>query len=64
MIENSEKVTYIFRMVIAIAFIVLSGVVIWIKDKTTLPTSNAYIFAVILFLYGLFRIYRARKNYL
>jgi hypothetical protein len=64
MIENSEKVTYIFRMVIAIAFIVLSGVVIWIKDKTTLPTNNAYIFAAILFLYGLFRIYRARKNYL
>jgi hypothetical protein len=51
-------------MVIAIAFIVLGGVVIWIKDKTTLPTSNAYIFAAILFLYGLFRIYRARKNYL
>lgn len=64
MIENSEKVTYIFRMVIAIAFIVLSGVVIWIKDKTTLPTSNAYVFAAILFLYGLFRVYRARKNYL
>ena len=64
MIENSEKVNYIFRMVIAIAFIVLSGVVVWIKDKTTLPTINAYIFAAILFLYGLFRIYRARKNYL
>jgi hypothetical protein len=63
MLENSQKVMYIFRMIIAVAFIILSAVVIWIKDKTTLPTSNAYFFAVILFLYGLFRIYRARKNY-
>lgn len=64
MIEFSDKVMYLFRMTIAVAFIVLGGVVIWIKDKTTLPEQNAYIFAVILVLYGFFRIYRARKNYL
>lgn len=64
MIEFSDKVMYLFRMTIAIAFIILGGVVVWIKDKTTLPEQNAYIFAVILVLYGFFRIYRARKNYL
>ena len=64
MIEFSDKVMYFFRMTIAIAFIILGGVVVWIKDKTTLPEQNAYIFAVILVLYGFFRIYRARKNYL
>lgn len=49
-------------MLIAISFIVLGVCVLYYKSYTRLTDIQSYAFSALLFIYGLFRIYRAYKS--
>jgi hypothetical protein len=58
----TKNITLIIRLFIAISFIVLGGCVLYFQQYTWLSDLQAYSFAGLLFIYGLFRIYRAVKR--
>lgn len=57
----TPKFVFYLRMFMAICFLILSGCVLYYKHLTKLHDWQAYSFAGLLFVYGLFRIYRAYK---
>lgn len=57
----TPKFVMIFRMFMAICLVVLSGCVIYFKDYSSLTDVQTYAFSGLLFVYGLFRVYRAYK---
>ncbi len=56
------NILFLFRLFIALCFIVLAGCVLYFQDYTWLVDWQAYGFAGLLFIYGLFRVYRAVKG--
>lgn len=56
------NITFLIRLLIAICFLILSCCVLRYKSYTWLEDWQAYGFAGLLFIYGLFRIYRAIKR--
>ena len=62
--QRKSMLPFYFRMAIAIAYIVL-GFVVLNTDAGFIMTGSktfGYIFGSLCLAYGLFRIYRARKN--
>jgi uncharacterized membrane protein HdeD (DUF308 family) len=58
----STKLIFFFRLFISICFIVLAGVVFMYPNVTQLTDSQTYGFSALLFIYGIFRVYRAFKS--
>lgn len=55
----SEKLILFFRMAIAISFVLLAVVIFIYREYTQLTDVQSYLFSGLLFLYGIFRVYRA-----
>lgn len=50
-------------MIVALGFIALGVFVQLASKRISLPAINKYLFSLLLFLYGGYRIYRAWDNY-
>ena len=56
-----SKLIFFFRLFIASCFIVLAVVIYLYRNVTQLSEIQTYAFSGLLFIYGLFRVYRAFK---
>lgn len=56
-----SRIVFIFRFAIALGFIGMALAVYWFRQDTGLSNFQTYIFSVLLFIYGLFRVYRAYR---
>jgi hypothetical protein len=54
---------FIFKLIIALAFIILGIVAFFVKDKFEIPSLNVNLFSLLVIIYGIFRLYRAKKTY-
>ena len=57
----SSKLIFFFRLLIALCFIVLAVAIYLYRNVTQLSEIQTYAFSGLLFIYGLFRVYRAFK---
>lgn len=57
----TPKFVFYLRIFMALCFIAMAGCTIYFKDKTQLSDTQTYLFAALLLVYGIFRIYRAYK---
>lgn len=57
----TPKFVLAIRYMMAVSFMVMAGCVIAYKEKTQLSEFQTYSFAILLFVYGCFRVYRASK---
>ena len=56
------KLVLFVRFIIAISFIVIGVLNLVYRNYFQLPDIQAYGFSILLFVYGLFRIYRAYRS--
>jgi hypothetical protein len=54
---------FIFKLIIALAFIILGIVAFFVKDKFEIPSLNMNLFSLLVIIYGIFRLYRAKQSY-
>jgi len=57
------KTLFIFKLIIALAFIILGIVAFFVKDKFEIPSLNMNLFSLLVIIYGIFRLYRAKQSY-
>jgi hypothetical protein len=54
---------FIFKLIIALAFIILGIVAFFVKDKFEIPSLNMNLFSLLVIIYGIFRLYRVKQFY-
>jgi len=54
-----SKLIFYFRLLIALCFIALAVAIYIYKQSTQLSEVQTYAFSTLLFIYGIFRVYRA-----
>lgn len=57
-----SKLIFFFRLFIALCFVALAVVIFLYRGITQLSEIQTYAFSALLFIYGIFRVYRAFKG--
>lgn len=59
----SPRIVFLIRTTVAVLFILFGIYVLVLKDKINLESPYNYLFSLLLLVYGMYRLYRAKNNY-